>query len=345
MAYNVGNAGQWFRGEARRQDKVFTNDIYPQALKLYQSAVGKRTSDGPKRALDANGSSDEAAAPIDPLPAIRGKAKRRKKESKKDYSVVPPSIPAIASMLLADPFIIRILMDRALRCLRVDVNRGASIPAAHRVLPSILQLLHLASWSTRLCAIRGKLYAVPDVGMMPPTDNDVVSLTPFVTLRTYTPVLMRLLVESELDRRIAVGGDLQLASQTTNERRSVSPKDSWDGTSHLDVLRALTEGALVHICQPGNTHESSLAVTFPKFDGALQQLSANLWNQRPFFLSLIQALLRHKSKLSRTARDVVAAAWLRWLGPSTTTVSQEGSMTSASHECFVMLLNDVSTCQ
>ena len=332
IAYNTGNAGQWFRGEARRQSNVFHNDIYPQALKLYQSALGKRSSDRPKRKLDAEGSSNGAS--IDPLPGL--KAKRRKKD------VLHPSIPVVASMLLADPFVVRIVLDRALRCLRIDVNRGTSIPAAHRVLPSILQLLHLASWSTRLCAIRGKRYAVPDVGMIPPTEDDIVSLTPFETLRSYAPVLMRLLVESELDRRMAAGGDLQLAAPSMHEQHDLSTRDNWDGTAHLDVLRSLTEGALVHICQPGNTHESSLAITFPKFDKALQKLSTNLWNQRPFYVSLIQALLRHKSKLSRTARDVIVAAWLEWLGPDKRKNVKVGSMTSASHECFVTLLNDVS---
>jgi hypothetical protein len=328
IRYNTGNAGQWFRGEARRQRKVFQDDIYPQALKHYQSAVGKRTFDRPKRKRD--GSSN--GADIEPLPGMKSKMQKTE--------VLHPSLPAVASMLLADPFVVRILLDRALRCLRIDVKHGGSIPAAHRVLPSILQLLHLASWSTRLCAIRGKRYAVPDAGMIPPTEDDIISLTPFATLRNYAPVLMRLLVESELDRRMVAGGDLQLAAQSLQEERNELVLDDDDAT-HLDVLRCLTEGALVHICQ--QTHESSLAVTFPKFDRALVHLSTNLWNQRPFFVSLIQALLRHKSKLSRATRDIVVAAWLKWLGPDNDKTKDDakvGSMTSASHECFVTLLNE-----
>ncbi len=325
--YNTGNAGQWFRGEARRQMKVFMDDIYPQALKFYQSAIGTRSIGLPKRKRE--GSSE--AASIEPLPGIKGKMQKKE--------VTHPSLPAVASMLLADPFVVRILLDRALRCLRIDVNRGATLPAAHHVLPSVLQLLHLASWSTRLCAIRGKLYALPDVGMIPPTEEDIISLTPFATLRRFSPILMRLLVESEVDRRMATGGDLHLVAQSREEQGNPSNDEGQD-LSHLDVLRSLTEGALVHICQPGNTHESSLAITLPKFYKALMHLSTNLWNQRPFFISLIQALLRHKSKLSRASRDIVAAAWLEWLGPDKTKNTKEGSMTSPAHECFIMLLNE-----
>jgi hypothetical protein len=83
-----------------------------------------------------------------------------------------------------------------------------------------------------------------------------------------------------------------------------------------------------------------LAITLPKFYKALMHLSTNLWNQRPFFISLIQALLRHKSKLSRASRDIVAATWLEWLGPDKTKNTKEGSMTSPAHECFIMLLNE-----
>jgi hypothetical protein len=151
---------------------------------------------------------------------------------------------------------------------------------------------------------------------------------------------MRLLVESELDRRMATGGDLHLVAQLREEQSIHLAEDEWEDSTHLDVLRSLTEGALVHICQPGNSTESSLAITFPKFDVALVNLSGNLWNQRPFYISLIQALMRHKSKLSRPARDIVVAAWLEWLGPRKTKDSKEGSMTSPSHEGLIMLLNE-----
>ena len=305
-------------------------------MKLYQSAMGKRPSlEAPKRTLAVAGSSK---ATIEPLAGV--KAKKRKKD------ILYPSMPAVASMLLADPFVVRLLLDRALRCLRIDVKRGTSLPAAHHVLPSLLQLLHLATWSTQLCAIRGKRYAVPDVGMISPGEEDnLISITPYASLRRYTPLLVRLLVESELDDRLVAGGDLQLAGQTMPDRSDCRGKDVWEGTSHLDVVRALAEGALVHICQPGNSHESSLAITFPKFSIILQELSVNLWNKRPFFISLIQALLRHKSKLSRGSRNAVVSAWLEWLGPgkaATMEEHKEGSMTSAAHECFVMLLTEVS---
>ena len=336
IAYNRGNNGQWFRGEANRQNKIFREDIYPQAKRLYQRAVAKHPTldaQSSKRKLDVAGMSKDAAS-VEPLPGT--KSKKRKKDD------IHPSMPTLASMLLADPFVVRLLLDRALRCLRIDVNRGTSLPVAHRVLPSLLQLLNLAAWSTQLCAIRGKRYFVPNVGLIPPPeDDDPKSAIPYATLRRYIPVLVKLFLESELDRRMAAGGDLQLVAQTRPHRSSLSATDEWVGTSHLHVLRSLAEGALVHICQPGNSHESSLAITFPKFGTTLNELSFNLWNERPFFVSLIQALVRHKSKLSRAARDVVVTTWLEWLGPDKEEGRHDGSMTSASHECFMQLLNEV----
>jgi hypothetical protein len=106
----------------------------------------------------------------------------------------------------------------------------------------------------------------------------------------------------------------------------------------LHMLRALIEGALVHVCQPGNSYENSLAHTFPKFADALNQLaSPNLWEERPFFQSLIQAILRHKSKLSKGTRDTIVFTWVNWLQVS---AKKKGAMFSAAHECFMSLISE-----
>ena len=47
ITYNIGKEGQWFRGEARRQNKLWRHEILKQAKGLWTSKMGKR-----KRALD-----------------------------------------------------------------------------------------------------------------------------------------------------------------------------------------------------------------------------------------------------------------------------------------------------
>lgn len=335
--YNVGNAGQWFRGEARRQGKIFRDDILSQAKRHFQTAMAKRgdavTADGrAKRKLEA--SSSEPGVEVSPLPASQ--SKKRKKDNQL------PSMPAIASMLLSDPFVVRLLLDRALRSVRIDTSRGGSIPASHRIVPSLLQLMNIANWSTRICAIRGKRFFVPDVGFVQPQESeDAAATAPFSSLRVYTPLLTKLFLEAELDRRLAIGGDLNAAARSLPKRTNVLKAESWGHNSEFPVILAMVEGALVHVSQVGNSHEGSLSVTFPKFCVALEQLTeTNLWNERPFFLSLIQALLRHKSKLPRNVRDVIVSTWLKWLRTNKGDNQKYGSMTSAAHECFILLLNE-----
>jgi hypothetical protein len=145
------------------------------------------------------------------------------------------------------------------------------------------------------------------------------------------------MLESELDRRVALGGDLHDAAQVAPALLPPIGKESWSGGSQTEVVVALVEGSLVHICQPGNAHEASLSVTFPKFALALQHLSSSLRNDRAFFLCLAHALLKQKSKLSRSTRDAVLNSWLAWLR-----ADSAGTMTSAAHECLMVLLNEWS---
>jgi hypothetical protein len=106
--YNRGANGQWFRGEAHRQGKVFREEIFPSARRSFQAELVKRAatalnedsattggdlglSHSPKRAREYQGPT------IAPLPPAN---KKRKKEAKDDYL---PSMPALACMLLSDP--------------------------------------------------------------------------------------------------------------------------------------------------------------------------------------------------------------------------------------------------
>jgi len=91
--YNRGAGGQWFRGEAHRQTKVFREEIFPQARRLFQNEVAKRNV----LAGEAKQQKPADGPEISPLPSS---TKKRKKGEKEEYL---PSMPCLASMLLADP--------------------------------------------------------------------------------------------------------------------------------------------------------------------------------------------------------------------------------------------------
>jgi hypothetical protein len=329
--YNKGASGQWFRGEANRQGKVFREEIFPHARRMYQNELAKRTvmgEDGSRKRKEEQGSE------ITPLPA--SSSKKRKKDREENV----PSVPALATMLLSDPFFVRIVLARILRELQHGVIEGSSIPAAHSAIPSLLQILHVTRWSIQTCSIRGKKYFIPGAGLddIDEEISDPVALVSYASLRRLIPLLLRLFLESELDRRVAQGGDLYYAAQSSSSIHILTlDYDDWNGDDQMEVAASLVEGALVRICQPGNRNEASLSVTFPKFATSLIHVSFSLLEDRGFFLCLATALLRHKTKLTRTNRDAVVEAWLKWLRLNR---KDEGSATSAAHEYLIFLLNE-----
>lgn len=338
VRYNRGTAGQWFRGEARRQHKVFKDEILAPAKKQYQAELTKRKGEESKaNENDGDASNKKRALGSENAPKVLPLPASAVKKHKKDVQDQLPSMPALACMLLSDPFVLRLLLDRFLRALRMDVMQGGSIPAAHCIIPSLLQLSHMAQWSPIICAHRGKKYFVPDAGFieaLSSAGDDVVATLPFDSLRRYIPLIVRLLLEAELDRRMSAGGDLQAVASPRNI--TFVSEDDWAHCPPSQVLLALLEGALVLTCQPGNSSESSLSLTYPKFALALQSTSSSsLLNERPFFLCLIQALLRHKSKLSRATRDLVVSHWLVWLR-----TGGKDTIWSPGHECLIQLLNE-----
>jgi hypothetical protein len=251
-----------------------------------------------------------------------------------------PSMQCLASMLLADPFFIRILLDKIIKILRVDVLSSKTVPSGHPLLPSMFQLLNIARMSTQLCALNGKQCYLPDAGIRKAATGEGFSPY-FESTRNRLPLFARLLLDVDLDRRMVVGGDLHdVALQNVLARPVVQVKE-WEGTSSLYDLRAVVEGSFVHVIQPGNTHEMALQNQFPRFVAALDELSGgNMINERPFFVSLSYALLRYKSKLPRSTRDLATGCLIRWLKMGGK-ISPEIAVCSPLHECFIFLLNEV----
>lgn len=363
--YNVGPAGQWFRNEAGRQKKAWNKDIFVPAKSKLKAAVTKRknalkgkpkpppplafapgktdksataaaTGSHTKEAKQDVAINDLTAQDVKPLPPW--KYKRRKTE------IVVPSMQCLASMLLADPFVVRVLTDRIQKILRVDVLKAKSVPAGHPVLPSIFQLLNIARISTQLCALKGKRCYIPDAGLRKVLlDGEEFSSPSYESTRNCLPLFSKLLLDAELDRRMAIGGDLhEAALQDILTKPELQTKE-WEGTSTLYDLRAIVEGALVHLLQPGNTNEVALQNQFPRFAAALDKLSGgNMLNERPFFISLTHALLRYKSKLPHSTRDLVTGCMIKWLKIEGF-ASPKTAICSPLHECFMYLLNEWSS--
>jgi hypothetical protein len=104
--YNRGANGVWFRGEAHRQGKVFREEIFPVARRMYQTELAKRSAPGPSEDLTTTGTGvssnfkrpgEHIGPAIAPLPPA---SKKRKKGVKDEYL---PSMPTLACMLLSDP--------------------------------------------------------------------------------------------------------------------------------------------------------------------------------------------------------------------------------------------------
>lgn len=144
----------------------------------------------------------------------------------------------------------------------------------------------------------------------------------------------------------------------------------------MDVAIALVKGSFVYACQPGNHNETSLAITFAKFATVLRHhhhhhasmstttktsgtsTTGSLTNlflyDRPFYQCLVTAILRHKTKLPKEARETIVKEWFLWLRSSSSgnnkvddvdddheySNTNNGSMTSPAHEYLLYLLNE-----
>lgn len=345
--YNRGDAGLWFRGEAKRQLKVYTDEILPQAKNLYTIELQKRNFEEEAAARKQKQEEEERnnpkVSPLDPT------TKTRKIETK-EYSI---SMPAVAGMLLADPFVVRILLDRILRSIRLDTNKGTGIPAEHQVVPSLLQLLFLSQWSPSICAIRGRQFIISESGLVVPQTVDTPeTILPYISLRQYLPLIVHLIRDADLDKRLAVGGDLHsvLSAGIPRPEPKLLSEPSTGPPSQIAL--AVFEGTFIYVCLPGNSQDASLALTFVKFSNAFQQLArGNVWGQRSFFKCLVPSILRHKARLNKTVRDAIISTWVGWLKSptdqhqsdtpkSSRKKRKKGSMESPAHEYLICLLND-----
>ena len=331
IEYNRGVAGQWFRGEAQRQGKVFREEIISQARRLYQTEIAKRSitkdaSDGKRK--------NESGPTVEPLPAA---SKKRKKDAKDDGI---PSMPALASLLLSDPFFVRIVIARVLQELRRSVASCQALPLSHKIIPSLLQLLHLVRWSSQICAIRGRKYFVPDSGLSNDfLADDPASAVPHATLRRYIPLLVRQMIDADLDRRLIFGGDLHEVAHVSTDLHIVASDDSWAAGEKgmVEVVSSLVQGSLVHLCVPGNTDENSLGVTFRKFSIIASKLGGGSDFGEGFLNCLVNSILRHKTKLRKSARDSIVQSWLKWIANLSV-----AAVCSNVHEYLVHLLNEWS---
>lgn len=342
--YNRGPSGQWFRGEAKRQLKVFTDEILSKAKNLFKVEQQKRNPEEDLAALKRKREEEEEKSKLKIKPLESGRKKRKVEPQEQSLSMT-----ALASMLLADPFVVRILLDRVLRSLRIHTARGAGIPAEHRVIPSIMQLLFLAQWSPQICAVRGRQFIIFGDGLqLPKTAEAVESTLPYTSLRQYLPVITHLLRDADLDKRLAVGGDLHAAAKSGLPR----PEPAHiiidgDNPSLPQIAMALLEGAFISVCLPENSQDISLSITFASFSKTFLDLSrGNVLNEVSFFKSLIPVILRHKARLNKTVRDVIISTWLDWLKSSPVGqnknhyISPRGSVDSAAHEYLIFLLNE-----
>jgi bromodomain-containing protein 7/9 len=376
IKYNVGKDGSWFRSEARRQQKKWRDEILTQAKDIYREEMEKRKKqldnvtlssvtqsakvleENKKKAIleqqrklligskgatkkrkfdsDVNGEIGTGKNEAENLACPLGESKGKKRKKDIQY----PSMPALASMLLADPFVVRLLFDKLLRTIKTDVLKEKIIPAHHRTIPSVLQLIHIASLSSNVCAVKGNVFVVPDVGLVRNcVESDKnhhgfeTSSEPYTMLRSQLPRLVNLIMMSDVDRRI-IDGDLNILPPLPS-----SKPEEWifEGSSNR-ILLDLVEGSLVHLLHSGISNDAVLVAQCSRFFVAINTLSqGNMNDERCFFRSLIQALLRYKAKLPHSVRDMVFKGWLEWFRIEGT--GKDSRMKSALHCCFVMLLN------
>ena len=88
IEYNKGPSGKWFRDEAKRQNKLFRDEIFPHARRLYQNDLAKRSVLA--RNESGNGGKRQAGdgPMISPLAPSTKNAKKRAR--KNTYRACPP---------------------------------------------------------------------------------------------------------------------------------------------------------------------------------------------------------------------------------------------------------------
>ncbi len=380
IRYNSGAPGQWFRGEARRQQKKLKESVMKECIEIYNVEMTKRknihvsTENSPSNNVDEaerilakqqtiskklaeskrgvekrkiqsiserNDKSITGLVADDVCPLPKSRGKRRKTDT--DF----PSMPVLASMILSDPLVVRLLVFKVLNAIKNDVLKGKDIPANNKTIPSIMQLLYIVQISTMLCAKKGKVYVIPDVGFTKTVGADSDGMDSgisesFIALRKHTALLTKLILEAEVDQRFSIGGDFycHLSSSSRGEFKPEEWIDSGSSSASSAVILPFVQGALIPFLRPTNiSNEMSLLVQLPRFFLAIDALSGgNMINDKSFYVSMVETILKHKSKLPHSVRDLIVRHWLNWFKST----DGSSSMTGAVHLYLIKLLNEVS---
>lgn len=385
--YNVGDAGAWFRGEAKRQKKICKDSILPQAKNFFKVELTKRKADlekeyailirdekkkkkeGEKKNKDKlaelaklkktslvfpessqfNRRGKDVAITsltgndVSPLPS--SKMKKRKREPNANPEAFDlPSIPTLATMMLSDPFVVRLICEKLFRTVRVQVlaEKSVFLPSCHTMIPSLFQLLHIAQLSTQICVTKGKC-TIPDSGLKessPTSPNHQESkntpLPQFFFLRKYVPRYGKLILSVYLDQRTSVGGDLHGAMQGGSlPPIPITSADDWKHSSNLRSLLVLTEYAFVYLFFASKPNESVLKVQLSRLTIVLHELSGGDMRLEKTFFRSLASVLGSKRKLRSEVRDLIVEIWFGWFQ-----CDGADCMCSPVHEVFVYLLNE-----
>ena len=193
-----------FKAELTKRKNVLNSKSKPPAPLAF--APGKTCNNVPIVGERMNETKDDMAInnltahDVKPLPPWKCKPRNTESEI--------PSVQCLASMLLADPFVMKLLIDKILRILRVDVLKSKTLPSGHPLLPSMFQLLNIARISTQLCEMNGPQCHIPDVGIRQVLHDGEDFSPSYGLTRNCLPLFAKLLLDTELDRRMVVGGDL-----------------------------------------------------------------------------------------------------------------------------------------
>ena len=262
---------------------------------------------------------------IEPLPQIHGKRLKR--------NFVSPSLPSLALMVISDPFVARIVLFKCFQELKRIIN-DKQIPLENIKLTSLLQILQAIQFSVKSCATKGQSFCIPSPGY---DKTDAVDGSNS-SLRYILPQMSKLLLDLKIDKRMAIGGDLNEVSKDLVQTDRLPREGEWkSSSSSYYTSLAFLECALVDLMRPGQTNDQALPCQLLRFERAFIELnmSSQLVHERSFWLSFANVILSYKAKLSHKIRDNVTKFWLGMLRKA-----YPQSLCSPSHEIAIWLLNE-----
>ena len=306
--------------------------------------------------------------PLTPTPKPPSSKKRKNKEGDTTANQLPTTyslLPTLACMVLSDPFVIRLIIDKILRFIRGDVIPAKSLPYSHTMLPSLLQLLYLVQNTWGYCHTLGKRFYIPSCGVeelqLTTLDNNKPKSDdkrPFVFLRSMLPLLTKLILDMKLDVRFSLGGDLCEITNTATTHHSISSTNSWkeyipilSSSNQVLIIRALLQGIFISILPPGHTsNDAALGKQMTRCmellelfcTNSIEESSSSRTNiiilEPSFWKSFNKVIVKHKSKLPSTIRDWIIAFYIKCL----TKKEYQGKNKLELLKSFIWLLTEVS---